>query len=132
MSKIHGEEENKESELRTFESGATRSKDVDEWRFDLAPACATRREAKIWAEGAEKHGENNWKSGIPIPVCLNHLEYHLNKYKEGDRSEDHLAKIAVNAAMVMYFEDHVTSEGLRRALVGGMGDAAQQTGRSPR
>jgi len=93
-------------QLRLFKSGATRSMDVEEWRFDLAPACATRREAKIWAEGAETHGDNNWKMGFPIHVCLNHIEYHLNKYKDGDRTEDHLAKISVNSAMAMYFDDN--------------------------
>ena len=68
MSKIQGENK------RTFESGATRSREVENWRFDLAPACATRREAKIWAEGARVHGDDNWKKGLPIHVCLNHLE----------------------------------------------------------
>lgn len=97
--------------LRTFEGGATRSKDVEEFRFDLAPACATRREAKIWAEGAETHGANNWKNGFPIHVCLNHIEYHLNLYKEGDREEDHLAKIGVNSQMAMYFEEYETEGG---------------------
>jgi len=97
------EEETDPLEKRVFGSGATRSMDVEEFRFDLAPACATRREAKIWKEGADIHGDNNWKKGFPIHVCLNHIEHHLNKYKDGDRAEDHLAKIAVNSAMAMIF-----------------------------
>jgi len=109
MSKIH--EEEKGAGLRVYQSGATRSTDVEEFRFDLAPACATRREAKIWREGADIHGENNWKKGFPTHVCLNHLEYHLSKYKDGDRTEDHLAKIAVNAAMAMFFEESPSSVG---------------------
>lgn len=93
------------NKLKLFNSGATRSMDVEEFRFDLAPACATRREAKIWAEGAKIHGENNWKKGFPPHICINHLEYHLNKYKDGDRTEDHLAKIVVNTEMAMFFEE---------------------------
>lgn len=103
--------EAKDLVLREFQSGATRSIDVEEFRFDLAPACATRREAKIWAEGAKIHGADNWKKGFPTNICLNHLEYHLNKYKGGDRMEDHLAKIAVNAAMAMFFEEYSTPIG---------------------
>ena len=94
-----------ESELRTFPSGATRSRDADCERYDLIPPSAVRREAIIMAEGAETHGDRNWEQGVPIHVCLNHLERHLNLYKSGDRSEDHLAKIRVNAGFIIHFEE---------------------------
>lgn len=92
------------NELRKFESGATRSRDADSERYDLFPAEALQRMARIMADGAEVHGDNNWKKGIPIEVCLNHLERHLVLWKMGDRAEDHLAKIGVNAAFIMYYE----------------------------
>ena len=94
-----------ENELRTFPSGATRSRDADCERYDLIPPSAVRREAIIMAEGAETHGDRNWEQGVPIHVCLNHLERHLNLYKSGDRSEDHLAKIRVNAGFIIHFEE---------------------------
>ena len=93
------------NELRTFPSGATRSRDADCERYDLIPPSAVRREAIIMAEGAETHGDRNWEQGVPIHVCLNHLERHLNLYKSGDRSEDHLAKIRVNAGFIIHFEE---------------------------
>ena len=105
---LEKEEENK---LRTFPSGATRSRDADCERYDLIPPSAVRREAIIMAEGAETHGDRNWEQGVPIHVCLNHLERHLNLYKSGDRSEDHLAKIRVNAGFIIHFEEKEAKNG---------------------
>ncbi len=93
------------SELRVFQSGATRSKDADSERYDLMSPFAARRAAKIYAEGAKIHGDRNWENGIPVEVCLNHLERHLILWKTGDRSEDHLAKIRVNADFIMHYEE---------------------------
>lgn len=93
------------NELRKFKSGATRSADADSERYDLMPPGPARRAAIIYAEGAVTHGDNNWKKGVPNEVVLNHLERHLILYKLGDRSEDHLAKIRVNADFLMYYED---------------------------
>ena len=94
------------TKLRTFPSAATRDSDADSERYDLLPPEPVKRRAIIMAEGAAKHGDNNWKKGIPISGCLNHLERHLNLYKLGDTSEDHLAKVTVNADFIMYFEEH--------------------------
>ena len=92
-------------DLRLFPSGATRSNDAESERYDLCPPLWAKADATIMAEGAITHGDDNWKKGIPIHVCLNHLERHLNLYKNGDRSEDHLAKVRVNAGFIMYFEE---------------------------
>ena len=91
--------------LRLFPSGATRSNDADTERYDLCPSMWAKRDAIIMAEGAVTHGDDNWKKGVPINVCLNHLERHLNLWKSGDHSEDHLAKVRVNAGFIMYFEE---------------------------
>lgn len=93
------------SELKKFKSGATRSTDADGERYDLMPPGPARRAAIIYAEGAVIHGENNWRKGVPNEVVLNHLERHLILYKLGDRSEDHLAKIRVNADFLMFYEE---------------------------
>ena len=106
------------NELRTFPSGATRSRDADCERYDLIPPSAVRREAIIMAEGAETHGDRNWEQGVPIHVCLNHLERHLNLYKSGDRSEDHLAKIRVNAGFIIHFEEKDNDRISNSELVG--------------
>ena len=93
--------------LRKFESGATRSSDADSERYDLMSPFAAQRAAKIYAEGAEIHGERNWEIAEAefFDVCLNHLERHLILWKQGDRSEDHLAKIRVNADFIMHYEE---------------------------
>jgi hypothetical protein len=91
--------------LTRYPSGATRSSDAEKFRYDLCPPIWQKSDAKIMAEGAITHGDNNWKLGIPIEVCLNHLEGHLNLWKSGDRSEDHLAKIRINAGFIMWFDE---------------------------
>ena len=92
-------------ELRRFPSGATRSVDADSERYDLISPHAAKRESIVMAEGARTHGDRNWEKGIPNEVCLNHLERHLIRYKMGDRSEDHLAKIRIGAGFLIHFEE---------------------------
>ena len=99
-----------ENELRKFPGGATRSADADEERYDLISPHATKREAIRMAEGAATHGERNWETGVPISVCINHLERHLVQYKMGDRSTDHLAAIRCNAGFLIHFEEQITTE----------------------
>lgn len=92
---------------RVFASGATRNRDADGERYDLITPVGQRRLAKIYAEGAVHHGERNWEGGIPASVTLNHVERHLNLWKQGDRSEDHLAKIAWGCFAIMHYEETV-------------------------
>ena len=114
--KLPVNEKNAESKLRTFSTGSTRSRDVEFWAFNLMSPIARRREAAVYAEGARVHGPRNWENGDVefVDACLNHLEYHLNLYKAGDRKEDHLAKIAVNAGFIMHLTE---MDELRNPLV---------------
>ena len=52
---------------------------------------------KIFIEGL-RYGRDNWKKGVKDPQYqeerLEHAMLHLLKWKEGDRSEAHLAKVA--------------------------------------
>ena len=52
---------------------------------------------KIFIEGL-RYGRDNWKKGVKDPQYqeerLEHAMLHLIKWKEGDRSEAHLAKVA--------------------------------------
>lgn len=89
-----------------FESGAKSTERKP--RYDLIPVAALEREAVRWAEGADAHGENNYRKGIDDPAFIkdriNHLIEHALKYADGDRSDDHLAAIRCNAGMLMWFE----------------------------
>lgn len=50
---------------KTFSTGAVRSTDAENERWDLIPPIGLRRLAETCAEGARKYGVNNWQKGIP-------------------------------------------------------------------
>jgi 5'(3')-deoxyribonucleotidase len=67
------------------ENGAKQSR-ID-GRFDLIPARALKEVAKVYAEGADKYGEDNWK-GLSIDEINNHVYNHLYCYQEEANAED--------------------------------------------
>lgn len=92
-------------QLVKFASGATRSSDRSGVRYDLITPIGLRRLAETYAEGAKKHGDNNWLKGFPASDTLNHVLAHLNMWKTGDASEDHLAHAAWGLFAIMHFEE---------------------------
>jgi hypothetical protein len=70
------------------------------------PSCALRRLAAIFEEGEIKYSRDNWKKGLPWSSTYNHLQEHLQKYQDGDRSEDHLAKAMWGLVVEMWFEEN--------------------------
>lgn len=103
--------EKAKEKLRVFPSGATRSEDADEERYDLISPFAMNRLAIIYAEGAKTHGDANWEKGVPIDATLNHLERHLQLWKMEQKTgekigkDDHLAKVAWGAFAIMHYEE---------------------------
>ena len=97
-------------DLRVFKSGATRSEDAEEERFDLISPFALQRLARVYAEGAKAHGSANWERGVPLDATLNHLERHLQMWKAEVKSgekigeDDHMAKVAWGAFAIMHYE----------------------------
>jgi len=91
--------------MRKFPSGAIRSKDADNVRYDLISPIAMRRLAEVCAEGAHKYGDFNWEKGMPIIDLLNHGLRHLLRYLAGDRSEDHLGHALWNVAAAVHSEE---------------------------
>lgn len=91
-----------------FDSGAKSNEQKP--RYDLIPHCALTREAIRMGEGAKDHGENNYQKGKADPTFItdriNHLIEHAQRYANGDRSDDHLAAIRCNAAMLIWIEEH--------------------------
>lgn len=79
-----------------FDTGAVRSADRDEERWDLISPVGLRALARTYAEGAKKFGANNWENGMPVTDLLNHGIAHIFTWLDGDRSEDHLAHAAWN------------------------------------
>ena len=95
----------KQATTKTFASGAIRSTDAENERWDLITPIGLRRLAETCAEGAKKYGVNNWQKGIPASDLINHAIRHLYLYLAGDVSEDHLAHAAWNLLAVCHFEE---------------------------
>ena len=101
----------KKDKLKTFKSGATRSEDAEEERYDLISPFAMKRLAVIYSEGAETHGDSNWEKGVPLDATLNHLERHLQMWKMEMKSgekigeDDHMAKVAWGAFAILHYEE---------------------------
>lgn len=79
-----------------YETGAVRSADCDDIRYDLITPIGLRALARTCAEGAEKFGASNWEKGMPVTDLLNHAIAHIYNFLAGDRSEDHLGHAAWN------------------------------------
>jgi hypothetical protein len=77
-----------------FGTGAVRSSDVEQFRYDLVSPIGLREVARACAEGAEKYGDWNWEKGMPVHDLLNHVIAHIYKFLGGDRSEPHLGHAA--------------------------------------
>ena len=91
------------------ETGAKRSSDADNVRYDLITPVGLRRLAETYAEGAEKYGVDNWKKGFKISGLINHAMRHIELYKDNDKSEDHLAHAVWNLMTAMHFEERMKS-----------------------
>ena len=87
-----------------FESGAVRDSDEGKPRPDLFSAFAMER-IGLWMEkGSRKYKPRNWEKGMSYVRVTASLHRHLMKYMQNDRSEDHLAAIAVNASFLMHYD----------------------------
>lgn len=87
-------------------------RDKERLRYELIPLEFDNELASIFEEGRrprpgmpEGYGDS-WKAGGSefLRDCLNHAFWHLKKYMEGDRSENHLAKVAWNTLAVRWHE----------------------------
>jgi len=97
--------------VRRFPGGARRSDRKP--RFDLIPFEFLESVAEVLTRGAARYGPYNWKRGRKdfFLDAWNHAFVHLQKFKEGDRSEDHLGHLACNVAfMVWAVENHIISQ----------------------
>ena len=91
---------------RRFAGGAGRTDRKP--RFDLIPFEFLESVAEVLTRGAVKYGPYNWKRGRKefFLDAWNHAFVHLQKFKEGDRSEDHLGHLASNVAFMVWAVKH--------------------------
>lgn len=87
-----------------FASGARRDTQSGKPRYDLIPPGPLKRLAELYERGAVKYGDSNWEKGMPCSRIIASLMRHVEQFREGDRTEDHLAAVAWNAFALIYFE----------------------------
>lgn len=89
-----------------FSTGAVRSSDKANVRYDLISPIGIRRLAETMEEGRKKYGYFNWERGMPIGDILNHAIAHIYAYLEGKPTgEDDLAHAAWGLFAAMHMEE---------------------------
>lgn len=102
---------NAHDSVRTFSSGAVRDGGqkpalelispyalmrLGEW---LRFACEDRRPSP--------YPKRNWEKGMPFSSVVASLERHIQKFKLGDTSEDHVAAILFGGMVLAHFEEEI-------------------------
>lgn len=85
-----------------FGTGAVRSAEVEEFRYDLVSPIGLREIARTCAEGARKYSDFNWEKGMPVHDLLNHALAHIYRFLGGDRSEPHLPHAGWNVLAAIH------------------------------
>ncbi len=88
----------------SFESGAVRDTQDNKPRYDLIPPKGLRRVADVYARGAVKYDDHNWRKGMPSSRFMASLLRHVEAYRRGERDEDHIAQAIFNALALIEFE----------------------------
>ena len=89
----------------TYSSGASRN-DIGKIRLDLIPPEALLELGEVFGEGAIRHGDENWKKGMPNSVVINHMLRHLLLYMKGDRDEPHMGKVMFGCCVLIWNEEN--------------------------
>lgn len=106
------------TERREYDTGAVRSADCEQTRYDLISPIGLQRLAETYAEGAQKFGAFNWENGMPVTDLLNHAIAHIYKFLGGNRDEDHLSHAAWNLLGAIHSMEkwpHLNEQWLRDA-----------------
>lgn len=88
-----------------YETGALRGDSSGRPRPDLIPGVCNLRVGMHYSLGALHYGERNFEKGLPSSRALESLERHLQQFKDGDTSEDHLSAIVFNANCLIFNEE---------------------------
>ena len=88
-----------------YKSGASRN-DIGKIRLDLIPPEALLELGEVFGEGAIRHGDENWKKGMPNSVVINHMLRHLLLYMKGDRDEPHMGKVMFGCCVLIWNEEN--------------------------
>ncbi len=80
----------------------------DKPRVELLVPEAMEETAKVWAFGANKYSDHNWKKGLKVLGILGCILRHTFKIMKGEDIDEeskcmHAAHIICNASMLIYF-----------------------------
>jgi len=114
-----------------FTTGAVRDTADKKPRPDLISPFFAERLGEWLRLGAEKYTPRNWEKGIQFSRTLASLERHVMAWKQGDRSEDHLAAVACNTMFLIHYEEMIRRDVLPANLddmpvYQGLGDGEQE------
>ena len=85
-------------------------------RFDLVPAYPHLRLAQHYENGAKKYADRNWEKGLDLGRFIDSAERHLGQFKDGDRTEDHLAAVLWNIYGYIWTEREIQAGRLPKEL----------------
>jgi hypothetical protein len=90
-----------------YVTGAVREATTGRGRFDLIPPYPIKRLACHYEAGAKKYLDRNWEKGIKLARFIDSTERHINSFKDGDRTEDHLAAALWNLCGYLHTEREI-------------------------
>lgn len=105
----------------TQTTGMQRDSRAGKGRFDLIPTLPLKRLAQLLERGALKYGDRNWERGGRLSRYLDSAMRHLNEFRSGELTEDHLAAVCFNVMALMHTADQI-ARGLLPADLDDMGD----------
>ena len=82
-----------------YDSGFTRDTDTNKPRFDLIPLPMLKRLAELYARGASKYGDSNWKladTDEELQRFKASAFRHFVAWMDDETDEDHMAAVVFN------------------------------------
>jgi len=80
------------------------------------PVQPLLRVAKVFERGADIHGRDNWRKGIPVRRYADSAIRHLLQHVDGQQDEDHAAQCVWNILCMMQTEQWVKEGKLGQEL----------------
>jgi Domain of unknown function (DUF5664) len=99
-----------------FETGSRRDVETDKLDYSLLPWEALDRDVAHYMNGLVKYGRHNWTKGQSLARAERSMLRHLVQYLRGERTEDHLAALRFNAALIMDHEARIARGELPKSL----------------
>lgn len=95
------------SEVRTTSATGGQKGRKDE-RFDLLPVEPLREIARLYARGAEKYADHNWRKGYDWSLSYAALMRHATSWWDGEDLDQeterhHMASVAFHAMALLHF-----------------------------